>query len=131
MFVGFLASEAFVIAGDKTNVEAAVADITREFNAVLPFILQDEGYKPGVTVDSVFESERLPRLSIIYEESEKAKMKQRREEIRKSKGSGNSGIGSYTYDEILKLFGNNNLDIRITRDPSGVRLHVSKGSEDL
>jgi CheY-like chemotaxis protein len=126
MFVGFLESEVFMIAGEKQQVDSAVTDLAREFNAVLPFILQDEGYKGvSLNIDSLFESENVPRLSIIYEEMEKDKLKERRDEIIKAKGS--PGIGDYTYDEIIRLFGERDFDIRITRDPNGVKLQVSKG----
>ncbi|MDE1865282.1 MAG: response regulator [Candidatus Micrarchaeota archaeon] len=126
LFVGFLESEVFMIAGEKRQVEFSVADLQKEFNAVLPFILQDEGYKSvALDVDSLFESEEVPRLSIIYEEMEKDKLKERRDEIIKAKGK--SGIGDYTYDEIIRLFGEKDMDVRITRDPNGVKLHVSKG----
>ncbi len=126
LFVGFLESEVFMIAGEKRQVEFSVADLQKEFNAVLPFILQDEGYK-GVALDvaSLFESEEVPRLSIIYDEIEKGKLKERRDEIIKVKGK--SGIGDYTYDEIISLFSDRDMDVRITRDPNGVKLHVSKG----
>ncbi len=127
IFVGFLESDSFLIAGEKQQVDSAVTDLQREFNAVLPFILQDEGYKGGVSlnIESLFESENVPRLSILYEETEKDKLKERRNEIIKVKGR--SGIGDYTYDEIISLFGEQDFDIRITRDPNGVKLHVSKG----
>jgi CheY-like chemotaxis protein len=126
IFVGFLESDSFVIAGEKQQVDSAAADLQREFNAVLPFILQDEGYKGvSLNIESLFESENLPRLSIVYGEIEKDKLKERRDEIIKAKGR--SGMGDYTYDEIISLFGDNDFDIRITRDPNGVKLHVSKG----
>lgn len=132
MFVGFLDSEAFVIAGQKANVESAVSDLNREFNAVLQFILQDEGYKPTeLNLDRLFESNEVPRLSIVYEESEKDKLKKRRDEIIKEKGKASaSDIGSYSYEEILTLFGNKDLDVRITRGQGGVKLQVSKGSSN-
>jgi DNA-binding response OmpR family regulator len=129
MFVGFLDSSAFLIAGEKQNVESAMSDLKREFNAVLPFILQDEGYRTIGNIDSIFESKEVPRLSIVYEESEKYKIKERREEILQEKGKTPGDIGSYTYDEILKLFGKKDLDIRITRGQSGVKLQVSKDGD--
>ena len=126
IFVGFLESEVFMVAGEKRQIDSAVSDLQREFNAVLPFILQDEGYKgANLNIDSLFESENLPKLSIIYDELEKDKLKERRDEIIKAKGS--SGIGDYTYDEIISLFGEHDFDVRITRDPNGVKLQVSKG----
>ena len=46
--------------------------LREEFNAVLPFILQDEGYKPiNLDIDDLFESKEVPRLSLVYEELEK------------------------------------------------------------
>ncbi len=126
MFVGFLESEVFMIAGEKQQVDSAVTDLQKEFTAVLPFILQDEGYKGvSLNIESLFESENLPRLSILYEELEKGKLKERRDEIIKAKGS--PGIGDYTYEEIIRLFGDRDYDVRITRDPNGVKLQVSKG----
>lgn len=130
-FVGFLDSEIFVIAGPKESVDSSVSQMREEFNAVLPFILQDEGYKPIQTnIEDIFDSNEVPRLSLVYEESEKAKIKQRRNQILKSKGASKNDIGSYTYDEIRQMFGNEDLDIRITRNTQGVKLQVSKGKED-
>ena len=58
LFVGFLESEVFMIAGEKRQVDSAAADLQKEFNAVLPFILQDEGYKgANLDVANLFESE--------------------------------------------------------------------------
>jgi DNA-binding response OmpR family regulator len=126
IFVGFLESDSFLIAGEKQQVDSAVTDLQREFNAVLPFILQDEGYKGvSINIESLFESENLPRLALLYEETEKDKLKERRDEIIKTKGR--DGIGDYTYDEIISLFGERGFDIRITRDPNGVKLQVGKG----
>jgi hypothetical protein len=126
IFLGFLESEVFMIAGEKQQVDSAVTDLQREFNAVLPFILQDEGYKGvSLNIESLYESENVPKLSIHYEEIEKDKLKERRDEIIKVKGR--SGIGDYTYDEIISLFSDRDFDIRITRDPNGVKLQVSKG----
>ncbi len=131
IFVGFLDSEVFMVAGPKENLDGGVEKLKEEFNAVLPFILQDEGYKPISTdIDDLFESKEVPRLSLIYEQSEKDKIKQRRNEILKSKKASNNDIGSYTYEEIRQMFGNDNLDIRITRDTKGVKLQVSKGKEE-
>ncbi len=128
MFVGFLDSEVFVIAGEKGGVDSAVEELRREFGAVLPFILQDEGYKYSLNIDDLFGSNEVPRLSIIYEESEKIKLRERRNELLRNKGIEPGDIGSYTYDEIMALFGSKDLDVRITRDSGGVRLQVGKGN---
>ncbi len=127
-FVGFLNSDEFVIAGLKDNVESVVKEVRQEFNAVLPFILQDAGYRQlNLDIDALFESEEVPKLSLVYTESEKEKIKERRNQILKSKGVTNtSGIGAYTYDELQKLFGKDELDIIISRDNTGVRLRVGK-----
>ena len=95
---------------------------------MLPFILQDEGYKSiSFDIEDLFESREVPRLELIYEESKKEKIRERRNMILKNKGTSKSDIGSYTYDEILQMFGNNSLDIKITRDNNNVKLQVSKG----
>ena len=60
-----------------------------------------------MNIDSLFETKEVPKLALIYEESEKDKIKERRNEILKSKGAIQSDIGSYTYDEIRQIFGNN------------------------
>jgi DNA-binding response OmpR family regulator len=131
IFVGFLDSEVFVIAGPKEEVDSGIDKLKEEFNAVLQFILQDEGYKPiKMDIADLFDSNEVPRLSLIYEESEKEKIKARRNSILKSRGSSKNDIGSYTYDEIRKMFGNEDLDVKITRDAKGVKLQVSKGKED-
>ncbi len=131
LFAGFLNGDEFVVAGKRDEVEAAISEIKKEFAAVMPFILQDAGYKIIETsIDGLFESKEVPKLSLVYEESDKDKIKERRSEILKSKGSNASDVGSYTYDELRKLFGRDDLDIRITRDSNGVRLHVGKTMED-
>ena len=131
LFIGFLESEVFMIAGQKDDVEVSVGKLNEEFKAVLPFILQDEGYKlANISIDDIFDSEGVPRLSLVYEEVGKERIKKRRDEILKSKGTSRNDIGSYTYDEIKQMFGNDDLDIRITRNATGVKLQVSKGTED-
>lgn len=127
IFVGFLDSEVFMIAGPKEVVDTSIDKLREEFAAVLQFILQDAGYNQIETsIDSLFDSNEVPRLSLIYEESEKSKIRERRNEILKSKGQTKSDIGSYTYEEIRQMFGNDDLDIRITRNTQGVKLQVSK-----
>jgi CheY-like chemotaxis protein len=131
LFVGFLNSEEFVVAGIKDEVEDAIEEVTKEFTDVLPFILQDAGYKLlDLSVDSLFESKEVPRLSLAYEESDKNKIKETRKEILSSKGRQSGDIGSYTYEELQKLLGRKDLDIKITRDSNGVRLHIGKTVED-
>ncbi|MGA2800001.1 MAG: response regulator [Candidatus Micrarchaeaceae archaeon] len=131
VFVGFLDSEVFVIAGQKRNIETAVEQLQGEFTAVLPFILQDEGFKSiNLDIEDLFESKEVPKLELIYEESKKEKILERRNQILKSKGASKSDIGSYTYDEIRQMFGNNELDIKITRDNRDVKLQVSKDNKN-
>jgi CheY-like chemotaxis protein len=128
MFVGFLNSDEFVIAGDKQRVAEAVGDVTTEFNAVLPFIMQDLGYRPAVVdIESLFESDEVPKLSIKFTESEKADRIARREEVLRSRGGQADDIGAYTYEELQKMLGSGSLNIIISRDNSGVRLRVGKG----
>ncbi len=127
-FVGFLNSDEFVIAGNKSEVDSIANSITKEFEAVLPFILQDQGYKlAGLEfVENLFESNEIPHLYIVYTESEKEKLKERRSEILKLRNLEKNEVGLYTYNELQKLFGRDDLDVRITRDPNGVKLHVGK-----
>jgi DNA-binding response OmpR family regulator len=131
-FVGFLNSDEFVIAGLKDNVDSVVKEVRQEFTAVLPFIFQDAGYKKlDLDMEALFESEEVPKLALVFTESEKEKLKERRNEVLKSKGTaGNGGIGTYTYDELQKIFGKEDLEIIIKRDSSGVRLKVGKRPED-
>ncbi|MDE1810482.1 MAG: response regulator [Candidatus Micrarchaeota archaeon] len=134
MYVGFLTSSVFVIGGNVPEVEESVDKVKREFNAVMPFILQDEGYKPitmDLGIEELYEKESIPKLELVYEQSEKSKLKERRDRILKSKGVQPKGdIGSYTYDELQKMLGKeDDLTIKITRDPNGVRLQVSKEEE--
>jgi GGDEF domain-containing protein len=127
LFAGFLNSDEFVIAGSKDNVSSVVEEIKREFNDVLPFILQDEGYKIlDVDIESLFETEELPKLQITFTESEKKERLARREEVLKSRGSKTDDIGSYTYEELQKMLGSGNINMIISRDNSGVRIRVSK-----
>jgi DNA-binding response OmpR family regulator len=130
-FVGFLNSDEFVIAGMKESVAATVGEVQQEFSNVLPFILQDEGYRQiDLNIDNLFESKEVPKLSLVYTETEKSALKERREEILSAKGASPSEIGTYTYDELQKLFGREDLDITITRDATGVRIRVGKHADD-
>lgn len=129
--IGFLNSDEFLIAGFKESVETVVKEVKAEFGAVLPFILQDAGYRQiNLDIDALFESKEVPKLSLIYTEYEKEKLLERRNEILKNKGAQKDGIGSYTYEELQRMFGNDSLDIKITRDTSGVRIRVGKVRED-
>ncbi len=131
LFAGFLNSDQFVLAGKKNDLESTIEHIKKEFVAVLPFIMQDSGYKLiDKDIDALFESEEVPKLSLVYEQKEKDKIKEIREEILKSRGTPADDIGSYTYEELQKLFGRDDLDIKITRGSGGVRLHVGKLAED-
>ncbi|MDE1869716.1 MAG: response regulator [Candidatus Micrarchaeota archaeon] len=128
VFVGFLNSDDFVIAGNKAHVGKVVTAITEEFNAVVPFIYQSEGYKPIERgLDDMYEAER-PSLSLSYTPIPKNALMAKRAEILKTKHSA-KGIGAYTYDELRAMLGSDNLDIIITRDVSGVKLSVGKGSD--
>ena len=131
VFSGFLNTTEFVVAGEKENVEASIRELQGEFTAVLPFILQDEGYnRIDLNIESLFESKEVPKLSLVYTETEREKLKERRDEILESRNSPNGEIGAYTYNELQKLFGKDNLDISITRDSSGVRLKVGKSASN-
>ena len=131
VFVGFLNSDQFVIAGMQNNVNEVISAIQAEFTAVLPFILQDEGFRQmDLNIESLFESKEVPKLSIIYNEMGKSDLKKRRNEILESKTEGSGDIGTYTYEELQKLFGSSNLDVIITRDSDGVRLQVGKNASE-
>ncbi len=127
IFVGFLNGDDFVIAGSQNKIEKLVPDIKGEFTAVLPFIYQSEGYKPiELGIDDIYGADT-PKLNLIYTPIEKDFLMAKRSEILKSKGD-KSYIGSYTYDELRRMFGSENLDITITRGQGGVRLSIGKGS---
>ncbi len=78
-----------MIAGQRDNVDAGVEKLKEEFNAVLPFILQDEGYKPiHKDIDDLFDSKEVPRLSLIYGQSEKEHDKGEEERDTEEQGGG-------------------------------------------
>ncbi|MCL5430322.1 MAG: response regulator transcription factor [Candidatus Marsarchaeota archaeon] len=130
-FVGFLNSDDFMVAGARASVDSLVKEVKEEFAAVIPFILQDAGFKNTVLdIDAIFESEDVPKLSIEYKELDRDDIEQRRNEVLKDKGAKKpSEIGAYTYDELQKIVGKDALDIIITRDSSGVRLRVGKSMQ--
>ncbi|MGC8586131.1 MAG: response regulator [Candidatus Micrarchaeia archaeon] len=131
VFVGFLNSEMFMIAGLHDEVVRAVDEIKQEFNAVLPFILQDAGYKMlDLDIENLFDSNEVPKLTLSFEILPKEKIRERRDEILKSKGEGTKPIGAYTYEELQKLFNDKDFDIKITRDASGVKLQIGKMSKE-
>ncbi|MCL4404940.1 response regulator [Candidatus Marsarchaeota archaeon] len=131
LFVGFLNSDEFVIAGMQDSVNEAISKLQAEFGAVLPFIIQDEGYRRiDLDIESLFESKEVPKLSLAYNEIGKSELNKRRNEILESKSGAQGNVGTYTYEELQKLFGRSDLDIVITRDSSGVRLQVGKNADE-
>ena len=132
VFVGFLNGNDFVIAGDRKAVEKTVSSISSDFNAVLPFIYQGEGYKPiEMGMDDIYGAEK-PRLSIQYNEIKKNQIIERRAEVlEKKEKEGVKAIGAYTYEELRHMLGGEDIDITITRDPNyGVRLSIGKKSDE-
>lgn len=128
-FIGFLNSNAFVIGGTTDNIKKIVNEIEKEFNAVIPFILQDEGCRLiDLNIETIFESNEIPKLGLVFKEISKEKLIKKREEILKNKSKAN--IGSYTYEELQQLFENENLDIKITRDNDEVKVRMGKLNEE-
>jgi len=124
VFVGFLNSNDFVIAGDEQGVRKLVESIKAEFSAVLPFVYQSEGYKPiELGVENTY-SNPVPSLSLSFATIGKQEMAERRAEVLKNKPA--DSIGAYTYEELRHILGSEDIDVTITRDPSGVKLSVSK-----
>ena len=135
-FIGFLNSDEFVIAGNAGEVASVVRAATKEFEDVTPFILQDHGYKNAAIdfVDNLFESNEIPKLSLIYKETRKERLKERRDRILKDKRSaerkGKGEVGLYTYSELQELLGKDDLDVSIKRDSQGVKLNVGKKADN-
>ncbi len=127
VFAGFLNSGEFVVAGAKKEVGDAIGEMQEEFSTVLPFIMQDLGYKPTAEIESIFDSAQLPKLSLRFIESEKKDRIARREAVLKERKGKTDDIGSYTYDELCRMIGGGQINIIISRDSSGVRLRVGKG----
>ncbi len=124
VFVGFLNSSDFVIAGDEAGVRKLVEGIKAEFSAVLPFVYQSEGYKPiELGVENAY-STPVPSLSLSFTAIGKQEIAERRAEVLKNKPA--DSIGAYTYEELRHILGSEDIDVTITRDPSGVKLSVSK-----
>ncbi len=129
VFVGFLDSEDFVVAGNSGLVENSINSIKEEFDAVLPFVYQSEGYKPmELGIDDMYGAEN-PRLSLSYSKIQKEALIARRAEILKERNV--KEIGAYTYDELRHMLGSDDLDIIITRDASGVKLSVGKSPHNI
>jgi DNA-binding response OmpR family regulator len=127
-FVGFLDSDDFVIAGDRTKVEKIIGTISAEFSAVLPFIYQSEGYKPiELGIEDIYGAD-MPRMNLSYTAIRKDYVMERRAEVlEKKEKEGAKDLGSYTYEELRHMLGGDNLDITITRDPEGgLRLSAGK-----
>jgi CheY-like chemotaxis protein len=128
-FAGFLNGDDFVIAGNKKNVDKVTENIKSEFQAVLPFIYQSEGYKPIELGIEDFYSAQNPVLALAYAEIRKDALIERRAEVLKNK-KGNEDIGSYTYEELRRMLGSENLDIKISRESNGtVKLSVGKSAK--
>ncbi len=127
LFVGFLNSDEFVVAGSKEAVDAGIEEVKKEFSAVLPFIMQDLGYKPIAETEGMSDSEEMPKPSIEFIESDKSDRIARREEVLRDRGGRADNIGSYTYEELQRMLGSGSLNVIISRDANGVKLRVGKG----
>ncbi len=131
-FVGFLNNETFIVGGARDRISGIVGKIKEEFSAVLPFILQDEGYKPiDVDIESLFETKEIPKLSLSYAELDRDSIVERRKSILSERGGSTRDIGSYTYEELQRLLEsgemeNKEFDVKITRDNNGVKINVGK-----
>jgi hypothetical protein len=89
LFVGFLSNDEFIITGTKDDVNKAVEDVKGEFTAVMPFVLQDAGYKPGMdNLESMFESEDFPKLALVFSESDRKEIAARGTRYSLTKESG-------------------------------------------
>ncbi len=66
----------------------------------------------------------MPSLSLSFATIGKQEMAERRAEVLKNKPA--DSIGAYTYEELRHILGSEDIDVTITRDPSGVKLSVSK-----
>ncbi len=127
IFVGFLNGDDFVIAGSGGRVEKTVEGIKQEFQNVLPFVYQSEGYKPiELGIEDTYTAQN-PTLSLTYSEIKRETLIARRAEVLKEKRA-SGDIGSYTYDELRRMLGSDELDITITRDSNGVKLSVGRGA---
>ncbi len=127
-FVGFLNGDDFVVAGSTKNVEKIVNSTKSEFQAVIGFIYQSEGYKPMERgIEDIFIAQN-PAVALVYSEIKKDSILARRAEVLKGKKKGEE-IGAYTYDELRLMLGSENLDITITRGGNGVKLSVGKHAE--
>ncbi len=129
LFVGFLNGDDFVVGGDQKSMEKFITDIQAEFSAVLPFIYQSEGYKPiELGIDDIYGAET-PKLELTYAPIKKDYIMEMRSEILKGKKE-KTDIGSYTYEELRKMLGSEELDITITRGHDGVRLSIGKEGKE-
>ncbi len=128
IFFGFLNSDAFVVAGARESVDSALEELRREFAAIMPFVLQDEGYRSiNLDLEGMFDANEIPRLELVYEETSIEALRKRRDEILRSRSTApKKEIGAYTYDELRRLFSGESLDVRITRDSSGIKLQVGR-----
>lgn len=127
-FAGFLNGDDFIIAGSKKNVDKIAEGIKSEFQAVLPFIYQSEGYKPiELGIEDVYSAQN-PVLALAYTEIRRETLAERRAEVLKDKT--NDDIGAYTYEELRRMLGSENIDITITRENNNIRLSVSKRAKD-
>ncbi|MEM4390124.1 MAG: response regulator [Candidatus Micrarchaeia archaeon] len=130
-FVGYLGRGEFVVGGRKNEVQLIVSEVSNEFERVLPFIYQRKAAQLELGIEDIFEASRAVEkpLRLVFTLIPTANILRKREGILGGKtlpAGGVLEVGAYTYEELRALLGSENIDVAITRDERGVRLHIGK-----
>ncbi|MEM3031027.1 MAG: response regulator [Candidatus Micrarchaeia archaeon] len=130
-FVGYLGNGEFVAGGRKNEVQLIISEVSNEFERVLPFIYQGKAAQLELGIEDVFEAGRAVEkpLRLAFTLLPTTNILRKREGILEGKALPAGGVievGAYTYEELRALLGSENVDVAITRDERGVRLHIGK-----
>jgi len=130
-FVGYLGNSEFVVGGRKNELQLIMSEVAGEFEKVLPFIYQGKASQLELGIEDIFEAARAVEkpLRLSFSLIPTQRILERRKGIIEGKGLQPGGVvevGAYTYEELRALLGSENVDVAITRDDKGVKLHIGK-----
>jgi len=130
-FVGYIGEGEFIVGGKKNETELIVQEAEAEFERVLPFIYQlstDKSPSSSIDLENIFgEGKDQPdRVRLVHNIIPHEALLKKRSEIQQQLEEDKKEIGEYSYEQLKQLVGSNNVDLKISRNPKGVQISISK-----